>query len=597
MAQKAKKTCYYELLGVDRKCEVAEIKASYRKLALRMHPDKAQINGISVEEATQRFQLIQEAYSVLSDAQERAWYDAHREQILRGDDEAGEDPFKTKINLYKYFSAGCFSGFADGAGGFFAVYAGLFEAIDNEEASWEDADEEHVPMPHFGDSLSDWASVSNFYRHWNDFCSRKAFGHADKWNPREAQNRQVRRAMEQENKKARQAAKKDFNSEVRQLVGFVQKRDPRVLAHQKEQMKEKSEKTKRDKEDKAKRKETEALERQQRKDASKRAEQERWAEVQAAKEAQRARGEVLSEDESSEESEAVEYYCEPCHKSFKSEKAFDQHCKSKKHVQIVAKLRRDLEREMEEESREEQASEGEPEGPDLEAGEAEDSTAKGAGGEGREPAGASAGGSPSAESEGEGEDEDEDDFIARLAAVRKPRARSSSGAAAGAGANEQDDAGRDNSGTGAAKANAGAGGEDQEEESSSANEDAKGSPGAADSGGKKAQKRAKQRALLLEKKAERESVQELVNGCKKAQRAAQQGEGEAVDVPAPSGSAPAPSTSAASTSGTLERCGVCGEAFPSRTKLFQHLKVSGHAAPKPAPEAEPGGGKGRRKKR
>ncbi|CAE8710124.1 unnamed protein product, partial [Polarella glacialis] len=238
MAGAKKKMCYYELLGLlDRKCEPADIKSAYRKLALKLHPDKAHINGVSVEEATSKFQQVQEAYSVLSDIQERAWYDSHREQILRGDDEGGEDPFKTKINLYKYFSTACFDGFGNDSRGFFQVYVELFEAIDAEEEQWEDADEEHVSMPPFGRSDTEYSDVSAFYRRWLDFCSRKAFGHADKWNPKDADNRQVRRAMEQENKKARQAAKKDFNAEVRQLVQFVQKRDPRVAAHQKKQMK------------------------------------------------------------------------------------------------------------------------------------------------------------------------------------------------------------------------------------------------------------------------------------------------------------------------------------------------------------------------
>jgi curved DNA-binding protein CbpA len=66
-----------------------EIRKGYRKLALRYHPDK---NPDNVEEANKRFLLIQAAYEILSDDQERAWYDAHREQILGGtmdEDELG----------------------------------------------------------------------------------------------------------------------------------------------------------------------------------------------------------------------------------------------------------------------------------------------------------------------------------------------------------------------------------------------------------------------------------------------------------------------------------------------------------------------------
>ena len=36
------------------------------------------------EEATHQFRLVQQAYEVLIDPQERAWYDKHREAILRG---------------------------------------------------------------------------------------------------------------------------------------------------------------------------------------------------------------------------------------------------------------------------------------------------------------------------------------------------------------------------------------------------------------------------------------------------------------------------------------------------------------------------------
>jgi len=41
-------------------------------------------NHHRVEESTKQFALIAEAYEVLSDPQERAWYDSHRDAILRG---------------------------------------------------------------------------------------------------------------------------------------------------------------------------------------------------------------------------------------------------------------------------------------------------------------------------------------------------------------------------------------------------------------------------------------------------------------------------------------------------------------------------------
>ena len=62
---------YYEILGVQRGCDEAALKASFRKLAMEHHPDR---NG-GCEDATGRFKEINEAYSVLSDPQKRAAYD------------------------------------------------------------------------------------------------------------------------------------------------------------------------------------------------------------------------------------------------------------------------------------------------------------------------------------------------------------------------------------------------------------------------------------------------------------------------------------------------------------------------------------------
>src|SRR5713226_1182551 len=62
---------YYELLGVPRKAPLKEIRAAYRKLARKYHPD---LNP-GDKSAEEKFKQIQEAYEVLSDGKKRQMYD------------------------------------------------------------------------------------------------------------------------------------------------------------------------------------------------------------------------------------------------------------------------------------------------------------------------------------------------------------------------------------------------------------------------------------------------------------------------------------------------------------------------------------------
>src|SRR5271170_4514790 len=62
---------YYELLGVPRKVSVKELRAAYRKLARKYHPD---LNP-GDKSAEEKFKQIQEAYDVLSDTKKRQMYD------------------------------------------------------------------------------------------------------------------------------------------------------------------------------------------------------------------------------------------------------------------------------------------------------------------------------------------------------------------------------------------------------------------------------------------------------------------------------------------------------------------------------------------
>ncbi len=64
---------YYEILGVSKGSEVEEIKKSYRKLAMKYHPDR--VAPEKRKESEEKFKEISEAYAVLSDDNKRAQYD------------------------------------------------------------------------------------------------------------------------------------------------------------------------------------------------------------------------------------------------------------------------------------------------------------------------------------------------------------------------------------------------------------------------------------------------------------------------------------------------------------------------------------------
>ena len=64
---------YYELLGVDRKASAKDIRAAFRKLARKYHPD---LNP-GDKAAEEKFKQLQEAYDVLSDSKKRQMYDQY----------------------------------------------------------------------------------------------------------------------------------------------------------------------------------------------------------------------------------------------------------------------------------------------------------------------------------------------------------------------------------------------------------------------------------------------------------------------------------------------------------------------------------------
>ena len=99
---------YYETLGVGHGASREEIKAAYRKLAVKYHPDRNPGDA----QAEERFKEAAEAYAVLSDSDKRARYDRFGQAGL------GEQPFSG-------FDSSVFGDFADILGNIFG-FEGFF---------------------------------------------------------------------------------------------------------------------------------------------------------------------------------------------------------------------------------------------------------------------------------------------------------------------------------------------------------------------------------------------------------------------------------------------------------------------------------------
>jgi len=104
---------YYEVLEVSRDCSGAQLKKSYRKLAMKYHPDR----NPDDKEAEEKFKVINEAYQVLSDDEKRAIYDRYGKAGLEGQGAGGGFGASNMDDIMEMFNS-MFGGASGGFGGF-----------------------------------------------------------------------------------------------------------------------------------------------------------------------------------------------------------------------------------------------------------------------------------------------------------------------------------------------------------------------------------------------------------------------------------------------------------------------------------------------
>ena len=194
----------YEMLGLQDKLDVTtkEIKKAYKKASLKYHPDKLGAGNVT-EDSKAMWLKLQNAHDTLTDSEKRKKYDS---SLPFDDSIPVESEYNDETEFYevvnKYFQR---------------------------NSRW--SKKKNVPLP--GDATTEMKEVRAFYNFWNSFESWRVFSQFDEFNVDaidEAQDRYERRYMENENKKNQKKHLKGERTRIINLVGFMYKNDPRIIA-------------------------------------------------------------------------------------------------------------------------------------------------------------------------------------------------------------------------------------------------------------------------------------------------------------------------------------------------------------------------------
>ena len=118
---------YYEVLSVSREATEDEIKRSYRKLAVKFHPDKHPDDP----HAEEKFKELGEAYDVLMDGDKRAAYDRYGHAAFAQGTAAGRGGFHDPFDIFREVFSGAGGG-GGMAGGIFETFFGGGAQVDRD---------------------------------------------------------------------------------------------------------------------------------------------------------------------------------------------------------------------------------------------------------------------------------------------------------------------------------------------------------------------------------------------------------------------------------------------------------------------------------
>ncbi|MCQ2554563.1 MAG: molecular chaperone DnaJ [Clostridia bacterium] len=140
----ADKRDYYEVLGIQKGASEAEIKSAFRKMAMKYHPDR----NPGDKEAEEKFKEVNEAYSILSDADKKSRYDQYGF--------AGVDP--------NYGAgaggAGGFGGFGGGFSGGFGGFEDIFDMFGGVFGGGSGSTRSRANTPRKGKDLQKGVSIT-----------------------------------------------------------------------------------------------------------------------------------------------------------------------------------------------------------------------------------------------------------------------------------------------------------------------------------------------------------------------------------------------------------------------------------------------------